>query len=517
LNAAELKRAMLVSRYWNEACSHPILWKWLYFRNGWTVSDEVMRDFLQKLQRLQDKLDYQFERGWANIRRGSWFVLRYISADFGHELDASSIELQRQYNLLFECLQRIVEGSTNPKNYVLLRKKFREIVREELSDDYYRAASFTLNPRGMVRVQVNWHYLYVNRVLLERNWRGGSYLATVVDGAPDMSSANQREGIYCVIFDHKYLAAGSRDNSIRLWNLTGLHYLGKMEAHHGSVLCLQLESTSNTLVSGSSDSTIKVWDIETRRVVQTLRGHVESVLGLHLQGKYIVSCSKDTTVRIWELRRKGFSFRANNSGDGEMYPKYVLVRILEGHRAAVNSVHVRDDLIATASGDRTVRLWNLLDGTSIRTINFHPRGIACVNITGRYVVTGSSDHVIRVFDKETAEEVRSLVGHRGLVRTIQTDETKIISGSYDQSIKIWDLHSGELLQELAHCHHSKYVSYSYINAYNRVFRVHRDQRRIISCCGNGRIVIWDFARSSLLGSVGNQDITDEIRVDAIFF
>jgi F-box and WD-40 domain protein 1/11 len=135
-----------------------------------------------------------------------------------------------------------------------------------------------------------------------------------------------------------------------------------------------------------------------------------------------------------------------------------------------------------------------MSGSAIRTISAHARGIACVNISGGLLVTGSSDHVIKVFDLLSAEEVRTLRGHSGLVRTIHTDNTKIISGSYDQSIRIWDLQTGDMLKEISGLHDSKYCSDKFgANCAYRIFRVHRDQRRIISCDGNGKIVVWDFS------------------------
>jgi len=46
----------------------------------------------------------------------------------------------------------------------------------------------------------------------------------------------------------------------------------------------------------------------------------------------------------------------------------------------------------------------------------------------------------------------------------------------------------------------------------RIFRVHCDQRRIVSCCGGAKIVIWDFTMEGKSG-----DITESRRVDALFF
>ena len=437
-----------MSLNWLQICSYPLLWKSLYLNEGWTVAYDVLEEFETKLNKMQAN----FDRHHARLRSPGMQQYEGQNNPFVPPPSGPEFALSTLYKNFFDHLQFIISGNHTFSHLARLKSKFSDIARIEVGESFYRSAMFTFNNNGCIRIHVNWHYLYKNRNLLEDNWRGGCYEATLVDGAPDVSEANQREGIYCVYFDRKYLAAGARDHRIRLWDMATMKYNKTLHSHEASVLCLQLDSQRNMLVSGSSDSTIKVWDIEKGEVVQTLRGHKESVLGLHFDEKYIVSCSKDTTARIW-----GLSYVPGKTEDGEAAakPMYSLLHILRGHRAAVNSVYIRANTIATASGDRSVRLWNLHTGDPIRTITAHSRGIACVNITGDLIVTGSSDHVIKLFDITTGLEVRTLRGHSSLVRTIQTDNTKIISGSYDQSIRIWDIKTGEMLQELERCHDSK--------------------------------------------------------------
>jgi WD40 repeat protein len=476
------------------------------------VAEEVIAEFERRLYRLQEQLDFQYHRlRFAHYGMDESHNGGSPRSDSG-EMDLSrgssqqhppmSFEKSRLYDELFFDLDLLLNGSKTYSALRQLQSQFTVIAGLEIGEPFHNSAMFIPNSNGTIRLHIDWRYLYANRNLLESNWRAGRYQARLLDGAPDVSPPAQREGIYCVYFDRKFLAAGSRDNSIRLWDMETLNYRGCLKAHNGSVLCLQLDSQRNILVSGSSDATIKIWNLESGEVVQTLKGHKESVLGLHTDDKYIVSCSRDSQARIWscvEDLEEEEDLCYNTAMDcadprRKPIPKYVLLHVLKGHRAAVNSVHFKDNLIATASGDRTVRLWNLTQGTMIRTIHAHGRGIACVNIAGNLVVTGSSDHVIKIFNIANGEEVRTLRGHNGLVRTIQTDNTKIVSGSYDQSIRIWDLQSGEMLQELGRCHDSKY-NHDVILAYScRIFRVHRDQRRLISCCGNAKIVVWDFTR-----------------------
>ena len=303
---------MSVSSTWNQICSYPLLWKNLYFEKEWTIAQEIMQDFETRLQRLQAQIDSQLERiqssspshdacTCSSTTSATCCTESTNNEDLPPHQPSAPSELDRLYDKFFYNLYVVLDGISSHSRLQRLRKLFSVIARLEIGEPFYRATTFTPNINGSIRVHVDWHYLYLNRNLLESNWRGGHYQAIVLDGAPDVTQPQHREGIYCVVFDRKLLAAGSRDNLIRLWSMDDYTYRGSLESHQGSVLCLQLDSKRNILVSGSSDSTIKVWNLETRQVVQTLRGHSESVLGLHFEGAYIASCSRDATARIWKL------------------------------------------------------------------------------------------------------------------------------------------------------------------------------------------------------------------------
>lgn len=72
-----------------------------------------------------------------------------------------------------------------------------------------------------------------------------------------------------------------------------------------------------------------------------------------------------------------------------------LRKVLVGHRAAVNVVDFDEKYIVSASGDRTIKVWNTSNCEFVRTLNGHKRGIACLQYRDRLVVSGSSDNTIR--------------------------------------------------------------------------------------------------------------------------
>ena len=425
-----------------------------------------MLEFERRITVMQERIDNMFANPSQLVSVGprnaqsSPRNSRLLSHSLAQSNQSLNTDLLHLYHTFFRALNvsSIPSGTSPYQRRQELRTLFSKIASIELGREFYRSATFIPESNGSIRVLVDWHYIYLNRCLLDKNWRSGSCVPTLVDGAPDIDDPRQREGIYCVVFDHNTLAAGSRDNLIRIWDMSSLNFKGSLSSHDGSVLCLQLDSERNLLISGSSDATIRVWDLKTGAVVQKMYGHMESVLGLHFDGLHLASCSKDTTARIWRWSDGSDVSSIDESAEQDEevpYPKFVSFRVLSGHRAAVNSVHFLDDIVATASGDRSVRLWNLYSGAVIRTIQSHSRGIACVQLIGEYIITGSSDQVIKIIDRATGSEAQALVGHTGLVRTIHTNHSKLVSGSYDQTIKVWDLKSGELLHQLPRWHESK--------------------------------------------------------------
>jgi len=72
-----------------------------------------------------------------------------------------------------------------------------------------------------------------------------------------------------------------------------------------------------------------------------------------------------------------------------------LRRMLVGHRAAVNVIDFDRRYIVSASGDRTIKVWDMSTCEFVRTLNGHKRGIACLQYRDSLVVSGSSDNTIR--------------------------------------------------------------------------------------------------------------------------
>ncbi|CAK7214786.1 hypothetical protein SCUCBS95973_002252 [Sporothrix curviconia] len=294
------------------------------------------------------------------------------------------------------------------------------------------------------KYRMNWKHLYTLRRRLEANWEQGKY-TNFQFPHPDHPEEAHVECIYTIQFNADYLVSGSRDHTIRIWNLHTRRLARRpLVGHRGSVLCLQFDSDpeEDLIVSGSSDSNVILWRFSTGEIIQRLhRAHREPVLNVKFDKNILVTCSKDKTIKVFNRRPLnpgdlGYSPGSDKTAVNPVginvkrygyddinhlpvKPPFTLIGSLEGHSAAVNAVQIYGREIISASGDRNVKIWDWSKQQCIRTLVGHSKGIACVQYDGRRIVSGSSDNEVKVFDRRTSLEVASLCRHSNLVRTVQ--------------------------------------------------------------------------------------------------
>ena len=107
------------------------------------------------------------------------------------------------------------------------------------------------------------------------------------------------------------LVSGGGDGLIRIWNYRAEavqtpSVVKTLRGHSGEVLSLAAQG--GLLLSGSRDCSIKVWDLETLSCRATLRAHSEAILSLCLTSNALLSASSDGEVFIWShSRESGFT------------------------------------------------------------------------------------------------------------------------------------------------------------------------------------------------------------------
>lgn len=168
-----------------------------------------------------------------------------------------------------------------------------------------------------------------------------------------------------------------------------------------------------------------------RGVLEGHEGHVKG-LAINSNGTLIASASSDKTIRLWDLKLGG---------------KFTT---LQGHGDAVNGVafSADDTLLASGSGDKTIRLWDVAANETRAVLQGHTDEIACVSFCGQLLASGSWDKTLRLWDIEFGIS-RAVLQHDDWVRDIAVHDSLIASVSKDGNLYLWNPENSELLNQIS--------------------------------------------------------------------
>ncbi len=226
-------------------------------------------------------------------------------------------------------------------------------------------------------------------------WKGhhGPVVALAYNGGPVLASAGADKKIifwkapegkilhtvpapapvHCLAMssDGKWLASGGEDSAVHLWEVAGAKPAAKLTGHKDWVLCLAFSPDGKHLAAGAIDGTIRLWDVPGGKKIADLP-HKAPVppktvppapipvrsLAFAPDGKALLYGAADGPIHII------------NPADGKT------IRTLTGHTGAVTAIrfHPSGNLLATASKDRTVMLWNPASPSRSRSSRGTPRG-----------------------------------------------------------------------------------------------------------------------------------------------
>ena len=181
---------------------------------------------------------------------------------------------------------------------------------------------------------------------------------------------------------------------------------------------------------------------------------------------------------------------STDSSDQSTEPKLV---IQSGHVNAVNGIAFSRDskLIATAGGERTIKLWDTATGTQLGSLEGHQDAVFAVAFSpdGKTIASGSYDGSVKLWDVARGNETRSMDAHAsGVYAVAFSPDGKVIAsaGAEDprsdepHAIKFWDTASGQLLGSVDRETEVRTVSFG------------PDGKAIVSdSYGSSSLLIWD--------------------------
>ena len=188
--------------------------------------------------------------------------------------------------------------------------------------------------------------------------------------------------------DGQTLASGSggvgKDFSVRLWDVASGKETAVLKGHNDRVYAIAFSADGDKLATGSLDKTINIWDSKSGEILQTLDGSKFSVDSLLFtpNGQSLIS-SDYLDIKVWNL----------NTGEANT---------LKGHRDVINAIALSNDgqYLATASKDKTVKLWDLARGQEIATLTGHNQEVRSVAFSDGYLVSGDTDGKMKIWTKQ---------------------------------------------------------------------------------------------------------------------
>lgn len=186
-------------------------------------------------------------------------------------------------------------------------------------------------------------------------------------------------------------------------------------------------------ICGADDMCCRVYNFNTMEKVKAFEAHQDFIrcLAVHDQLPYVLTSSDDMTIKLWDWS-KGWQN----------------TMVFEGHTHYVMSVvfNPKDpNTFATASLDRTIKVWNLTSTVPNFTLEGHEKGVNCVEYyrggDKPYLISGSDDRTARVWDYQTKCCIQTLAAHNHNISCVMfhPDLPLLITGSEDETVKIWQM------------------------------------------------------------------------------
>jgi len=236
-----------------------------------------------------------------------------------------------------------------------------------------------------------------------------------------------------------------------------------------------------------NDSTYSFWTtrnaLGTGFLVATLTGHTDLVIGLTLlKNGFLVSASQDKTIKIWNL------------------VNYTLVNTILGHTNGVWCVcTLSNSMLASGSADLTIKIWNitnLSNITLISTLTGHTNAVRSLTfLSNGLLASASYDKTIKIWNLTSFSLVNTLTGHTNIIYSIiQLKNGILASSSADRTVKYWNVSSASLITTLNG--HTSFVS----------CLIQLSTGNLVSGTANpdSKIRFWNQNNGSLIQTISNQ-------------
>ncbi len=229
------------------------------------------------------------------------------------------------------------------------------------------------------------------------------------------------------------MASASQDQTIKLWTPQG-KLLQTLRGHSGKVNCVTFSPDGQTIASASDDRTVKLWN-RSGKLIKTFPKQRKWIFGVAFSadGQTIASAGADSTVRLWH--RNGTLLKTF-TGHSDKVTAVSFSPLRPSGRSSASPVN---QLIASASYDKTIKLWSLPDQE--RLILRHPDDVRDVTFSPdtQLIATVGNDSTVRIWNR-AGKMLNTLKGHTDHVCsvTFSPNGQLLASASRDGTVRLWN-------------------------------------------------------------------------------
>uniref|UniRef100_A0A7N8WZG8 TBL1X/Y related 1b n=1 Tax=Mastacembelus armatus TaxID=205130 RepID=A0A7N8WZG8_9TELE len=229
------------------------------------------------------------------------------------------------------------------------------------------------------------------------------------------------------------LATGSYDGFARIWTKDG-NLASTLGQHKGPIFALKWNKKGNFILSAGVDKV---------RLIHTCFGFYTPALDVDWQSNNtFASCSTDMCIHVCKL--------------GQDRP----VKTFQGHTNEVNAIKwdPTGSLLASCSDDMTLKIWSMKQDSCVHdlqahskeiyTIKWSPTGPGTNNPSANLMLASASfDSTVRLWDVERGVCIHTLTRHQEPVYSVafSPDGRHLASGSFDKCVHIWNTQTGALV------------------------------------------------------------------------
>ncbi len=256
-------------------------------------------------------------------------------------------------------------------------------------------------------------------------------LTHAAQGQNEQTFSGHTHSVASVAFspDGKYAVSGSRDHTIRLWEVKTGDSLRILKKEEGGIYHTVAFSPNGNVILCAFVNSLGRWNFETGDLKIQNVSHPDIQEGLEFRAfsqdaRFGLCCGAPWSFQLWDIEQG------------------TCINVFEGHDDYINSMTFspNGDLALTASSDCTVRLWDIKSGSCLRIFSGHTERVTSVAFSpcGCMALSSSRDRTIRLWDISTSAFIRTMhATGRGSSTVISPLGNIAICGN-----QLWDLRTG---------------------------------------------------------------------------